>query len=98
MVEGTVTAVDSAGRNLRDPFGAWRPLRKTLALTPRTRIQVVGRRIEVTEIRQGDLAKASYDVRDGQNVASSIDLIPLRGAPGRHPASGENASRDDPYV
>jgi hypothetical protein len=72
---------------------------KTLAVTPRTRIQVEGRRIEATEIREGDMLKVSYEVRDGQNVASSIDLIPgSRVAPGRHPASGESASRDDPYV
>jgi hypothetical protein len=100
MVEGTVTAVDSAGRNLRDLFGACRPPRKDARGDASHTDQVEGQRIEVTEnFREGDMVKVSYEVRDGQNVVSSIDLIPgSRVAPGRHPASGESASRNDPYV
>src|SRR5262249_12598116 len=46
----------------------------TVQVDDGTKIRVQSQPASVTEIREGDSVKASYEVRDGKNIAKMIDV------------------------
>jgi hypothetical protein len=96
-VEGTVLKVDSMGGKVEVSSGLFGLFGTTLQVKPDTQIQVEGRQTSLTDIRDGDKAKASYEIREGQSIARSIQITPIPEAPKastpRSPASGTPPSR-----
>jgi Cu/Ag efflux protein CusF len=76
MVEGTVMKVDPTAGAVEVSWGLFELSAKTLSVIPGTQIQVEGRPTNMTDIREGDKVKASYEVQEGRNVADSIELTP----------------------
>ena len=77
-VEGTVKKVDALGKSLQVSyrlglFGA------TLQVTDETDIQVEGRKGSLSDLREGAKVKASYETRDGKNVAKAIEVKSAEG-------------------
>jgi Cu/Ag efflux protein CusF len=75
LLDGPVKKVDSASRSVEvgwflGLFGT------TLEVTDDTHIAVAGQKGSLADIREGDRVKASYEARDGQNVAKSIEVFP----------------------
>lgn len=97
-VEGTVSKVDPATKTVGVSTGWFGLLGRTLQVTDQTEIRVAGRGGTLGEIREGARVKASFEFREGKNVAKSIEVIPpeekapapARPAPGvmPTPASG----------
>jgi Cu/Ag efflux protein CusF len=88
-VEGTVKKVDPATKSVQVSAGLLGFFGATLEVTDETKINVAGKDGSLMDIREGARVKASYESRDGKNVAKSIDVIPAAekvGAPAR-PAS-----------
>ncbi len=50
--------------------------RTTLEVTDDTQIAVEGTKASLEDIREGARVKASYEVRDGRNIAKSIEVMP----------------------
>jgi hypothetical protein len=48
----------------------------TLVVTPKTRIDVNGRPVQLKDLPQGARVRASYEYRDGLKVAFSISAEP----------------------
>lgn len=92
VMDGPVKQVDPLGKTIAVGwlFGL---LSTTLDVTEDTRIAVEGATGSLQDIREGDVVKASYEVRDGKNIAKAIEVTeaePRRGAaapPARAPAS-----------
>ncbi len=66
----------------------------TLEVTDHTRIAVDGSAGSLQDIREGDVVKASYEARDGKNIARSIEVTEVepRGGAGAPPASSSTPS------
>jgi Cu/Ag efflux protein CusF len=75
-VEGTVKKVDPATKSVQVSAGLLGLFGATLEVTDETKINVEGKDGSLTDIREGAKVKASYESRDGKNVAKSIDVIP----------------------
>ncbi len=75
QVEGPVKRVDPMGRTVQVGwfFGIFRT---TLEANDDTQIMAEGRKGSLFEIREGAKVKASYEARDGKNVAKSIEVLP----------------------
>ncbi len=74
-LDGPVKKVDPASKAVE--VGWFFGLFSTkLAVTDDTRIAVEGGKGSLADIREGDRVKASYEARDGQNIAKSIEVIP----------------------
>lgn len=75
LLDGPVKKVDPTSRSVE--VGWFLGLFGTkLAVTDDTHIAVAGMKGSLSDIREGDRVKASYEARDGQNVAKSIEVIP----------------------
>jgi hypothetical protein len=70
----------------------------TLEMTNDTRIAVDGANGSLDMIREGDRVKASYEAKEGKNIAKAIDVSqPDRSAmPGRAPAESPQRSAEPP--
>lgn len=77
-VEGTVKKVDSAARSVQVSSGILGLFGATLEVTDQTKIQVEGKDGVLSDIREGTKVKASYESRDGKNVATAIDVMPSK--------------------
>jgi len=88
-VEGTVSKVDPATRTVRVSSGFLGMFGRTLEVTGDTAIQVEGRQASLAEIREGAKVKAAYELRDGKNVATRIEVMatPAPADATRQPAS-----------
>jgi hypothetical protein len=75
-VEGPVKNVDPAAQTLRVSSGLFGLMGRTLEVTDQTQIQVEGRQGTLADIREGAKVRASYESRDGRNVATRIDVMP----------------------
>ncbi len=64
--------------------------RTTLEVTDDTQIAVEGTKASLQDIREGARVKASYEVRDGKNVAKSIEVMPAE------PTGGASTSNRTP--
>ncbi len=91
QVEGTVSKVDALGKTVGVSTGFFGLLGRTLQVDDGTQIRVQGQPASLTEIKEGARVKASYEVRDGKNVARMIDVtaekLESRAAPGAKPGS-----------
>lgn len=76
QVEGTVKKVDPAAKTVEVSSGLLGILGATLEVTSETKIQVDGKQASIAEISEGAKVKASYETRDGKNLATSIDVMP----------------------
>jgi Cu/Ag efflux protein CusF len=74
-VEGTVKKVDPAARSVQVSSGLLGIFGATLEVTDQTKINVQGKDGSLADIREGAKVKASYESRDGKNVAKSIDVM-----------------------
>jgi len=72
-VDGPVKKVDAASNTVQVGwlFGM---LSTTLAVTDDTNIAVEGAKGVLTDIQEGDRVKAAYEVREGKNIAKSIEV------------------------
>jgi hypothetical protein len=73
---GTVRQVDEESSALRVSGGVLGLGDTTLQVTDHTRIQVEGREGALTDLREGTRIRASYEDRQGINVARSIEVTP----------------------
>jgi Cu/Ag efflux protein CusF len=73
--EGTVKKVDPAARKVEIATGLFGSFGRTLEVTPRTEILVEGRPSDLSGIREGARVRAWYDVREGESVARSINVV-----------------------
>lgn len=82
-VEGTVKKVDPAMKSVQVSSGLLGLFGATLEVDDATKINVDGKDGSIADIREGAKVKASYESRDGKNVAKSIDVMPAEttGAP-----------------
>jgi hypothetical protein len=74
QIEGTVSKVDAMGKTVGVSTGFFGLLGRTLLVDEGTQIRVQGQPASLTEIKEGAMVKASYEVRDGKNVARMIDV------------------------
>ena len=91
LIDGSVKKVDPAAKTVQvgwflGLFGT------TLEVTGDTHIAVGGTKASLLDIREGDRVKASYEAREGKNIAKSIEVTPTEvtggaGTPGRIPES-----------
>jgi Cu/Ag efflux protein CusF len=101
-VEGTVKKVDPATKSVQVSSGLLGIFGATLEVTDETKIHVQGKDGALSDIREGAKVKASYESRDGKNVAKSIDVMPAEEkdkgsvAPTRPPAPGAPSSGATP--
>lgn len=89
FVDGPVKGIDSSARSIKVGW-LLGLLSTTLEVNDQTRIAVDGEKGSVDMIREGDQVKASYDVRDGKNVARAIDVI--------HPEGTARSRGDSPTM
>lgn len=75
-VEGTVKKVDPTNGKVEVSSGLFGFFGRTLEVTPNTVIQVEGRQSTLSDIREGDKVRAAYEVREGQSIAKSINVMP----------------------
>jgi hypothetical protein len=74
LVDGPVKKVDAASKTVE--VGWFMGLFGTkMAVTEETRIAVNGAKGSLSDVREGERVKASYEVRDGRNVATSIEVV-----------------------
>jgi hypothetical protein len=75
-VEGPVAKVDPAAQTLKVSSGLFGLMGRTLEINDQTRIQVEGRQGTLADIREGAKVRASYEPRDGKNLATHIEVMP----------------------
>jgi hypothetical protein len=49
---------------------------RTLAVNGDTQVQIEGRKATLADLSEGTQVKAAYEVRDGKNVATHVDVTP----------------------
>ena len=75
-LEGQVKKVDLTDGTVRVATGWFGLFRRTLSLNADTQVQVEGRKGTLMDVSEGAQVKASYEVRDGKNIATHIDVMP----------------------
>jgi hypothetical protein len=99
QVEGKVSKVDPASQTIGVSRGWFGLFGRTLQVTDHTEIRIAGRGATLGEVQEGDRVKASFEVREGKSVATSIEVSPeepsapppARGTPGLpRPPSGSS--------
>jgi len=95
QVEGPVKKVDPLSRTVQVGWflGIFRT---TLEVTDDTQIQADGRKGSLLDIREGAKVKASYEPRDGKNVAKSIEVLPAE--PEKAAGPGGSPARSGPSM
>ena len=88
QVEGTVSKVDPLGRTVGVSTGLFGLLGATVQVADDTQILVQGQPSKLTDIQQGDKVRASYEVRDGKNLARSIEVTQKKAQQRSSRASG----------
>jgi Cu/Ag efflux protein CusF len=84
-VEGTVRKVDPMGGKVEVSSGLFGLFGTTLQVRPETQIPVEGRQSSLADLREGDKVKASYETREGQSIAKSIQVTPAPEPPRASP-------------
>ena len=75
-LEGQVKKVDLTDGTVRVATGWFGLFRRTLSVNGETQVQVEGRKGTLMDVSEGAQVKASYEVRDGKNIATHIDVMP----------------------
>ena len=78
MLEGSVKKVDPAAGMLQVSSGPLGMFGRTLEVNDGTDIQVEGRKGTLADLQEGAKVKASYEARDGRNVATRIEVVPAQ--------------------
>ncbi len=76
MLEGAVKKVDPGTGTLQVSSGPFGVFRRTLDVTADTQIQMEGRQGTLADIPEGANVKASYETREGKNLATRIEVMP----------------------
>lgn len=76
QLEGAVKNVDPGANTLQVSYGPLGLFRRTLEVTDNTVIQVQGRQATLSDIREGEKVKASYERRETKNVATHVEVMP----------------------
>ena len=87
-VEGTVSKVDPLARTVGVSSGLFGLLGATVQVADDTQILVQGQPSKLTDIQHGDKVRASYEVRDGKNLARSIEVTERKAPQRSSRASG----------
>ncbi len=97
-VEGTVKKVDPAAKSVQVSSGLLGLFGATLEVNAETKINVQGKDGSIADIQEGAKVKASYESRDGKNVAKSIDVMPEeeKASPARPAAPGASGGGATP--
>jgi hypothetical protein len=77
IVEGSVKKVDPSAQTVQISTGLFGILGRTLGVTDQTQIQVDGRPGTLADIREGEKVRAAYEAREGKNVATLIEVVPV---------------------
>lgn len=85
-LEGKVTKVDLPAGTVQVATGLFGLLGRTLSVTGETQVQVEGRQGTLADLAEGAEVKASYEMREGKNIATRIELMPQAAAPAKTPA------------
>ena len=75
-LEGKVQKVDQMAGTMRVSTGWFGLIPRTLAVNADTQVQIEGRKATLADVSEGARVKAAYEVRDGKNVATHIDVTP----------------------
>ncbi len=73
-LEGTVKKVDPGARTLQVSSGLLGLFGRTLEVTSDTHIQVEGKQATLADIHEGSKVKASYETREGKNIATRLEV------------------------
>jgi Cu/Ag efflux protein CusF len=76
QIEGTVSKVDPLAKTVGISTGLFGLLGATVLVGDDTQIRVDGKPGTLAEIKEGAKVKASYEKREGRNLAKSIDVMP----------------------
>ncbi len=76
MLEGSVKKLDPGRGALQVSSGPLGILARTLEVNSNTQIQVEGRQGSIRDLQEGARIKASYEERDGKNIATRIEVMP----------------------
>ena len=74
-LEGTVKKVDTSTGMVRVSSGIFGLFPRTLEVTSATQVQVEGRQGTLLDIQEGSKVRASYEVRQGKNVATRLEVV-----------------------
>jgi len=74
-MEGTLKGVDPGSGTVQVTVGLLGLIGRTLELAPDTQILVQGRQGSVADLRDGEKVRASYEMREGNNVATLIEIM-----------------------
>jgi Cu/Ag efflux protein CusF len=74
-LEGTVKKVDATTSTVRVSSGLFGLFPRTLEVTGDTQLQIEGRQATLTEVQEGAKVKASYEVRNGKNIATRLEVM-----------------------
>jgi Cu/Ag efflux protein CusF len=75
-LKGTVKKVDPGARTVQVSSGLLGLFGRTLEVNSDTQIQVEGKQATLADIHEGSKVKASYETREGKNIATRIDVMP----------------------
>ena len=78
MLEGSVKKVDPGAGTLQVTSGPLGMFGRTLEVNSDTQIQVEGRQGTLADLQEGAKIKASYDTREGKNIATRIEVMPAQ--------------------
>lgn len=91
LIDGPVKEIDPAAKTVRVGW-LLGLLSTTLEVTGDTQIAVGGTKASLMDLREGDKVKAAYEVRDGKNIAKSIEVAP----PGATGGAGTPGTIEEP--
>jgi Cu/Ag efflux protein CusF len=75
-LEGKVKKVDLTAGTVSVSTGWFGLFGRTLAVSSDTQVQVEGRQGTLADVSEGATVKASYEIREGKNVATRIEVVP----------------------
>jgi hypothetical protein len=71
-----VSKVDPLAKTVGVSSGLFGLLGATVRVADDTQIRIMGQPGTLADIKEGARVKASYEVRDGKNLAKSIEVMP----------------------
>ena len=85
LLEGKVKKVDLTAGTVQVSTGLFGIFGRTLAVSPDTQVQIEGRQGTLADVSEGAQVKASYELREGKNIATRIELMPQPPVPAQAP-------------
>ena len=74
-LEGTVKKVHASTGTVRVSSGIFGLFPRTLEVTGDTQVQVEGRQGTLMDIQEGAKVKAAYELRQGKNIATRLEVV-----------------------